>query len=1421
MSDISSLTQPAACIDEAIHLYRSSSSSWQNATDYLYASQSNRIASISQITDPGIRLSSVHTLPQNFSSQFRNVQYRSFMGLFSEIRRAWLTIDNKLFLWAYPSSEACVNTPQAPAYSDLYVFEGITDVIMSVALVRPRPHIFDESIEHLIAVATSVQVTLLAVSFSPSGEISLLPTSVSVATDGVLMLKLASTVDGRVFMAGEDGLLHELRYESSGLGGVFGVFTSRSTRVRKLVHSNSSIPLASYIRSLFRKDDELVDLAIDASRSVLYTLSQGGFLSVYDISHPNKTRIAASVNVAHESRNLVSFSVPSGEREYVSIHAVESNLSSTVHLIVVTSYGERIYFSSAPGSSSSSSDPGTFHDPSRSTRQRVSNVGPKSLTCVGYRPSPDRLISRSSHPCIHIALCDRGTFVFADLRENESDRLICVYPDLGLSSSPGSQGTRPGASQIAEVVFETTLDIDNGVSIDRPDHNTPFTMSSPGNLGASPDRSRQEDLKRTFAIAAAEEFAASFGRVSDSSPTQPPKLFWVLTSSAIHLYERVQPVDRLLEIFVLENASSSELESFFKRYGAAEACAMCIEIAISYPAVFTVAANTFHKFGGDPQFDHRQTLLEPSSRNRMDRGTQRRSSIFSGAVAATGGSINGPNRPVFDVGRPSLQLSPLSRFSGAHEGTCIFLARTLHPMWSEYLMSSRNPDGYQTFSFSNEMINATRNRLIDLIAFLNNYAPDPVMPDYQNMWTDDGREQNTAGQRNLRYNGLDANVEMEDVNEASDYENRGIRNNAARGVHTIQRDGGASRMESNLIVALKNLCMRVVEVLALLLILENHQVHRIVTLLQPEKQAKLVNIKLRDLVVPEEGDVMASSLIEALFCTYSDGQRAVEGVGRILKDRCGSFFGDSDAELHRGLVKLREAVTCLSDADQYGFDNASMQDDVYDIQNRWESSETDKESAIRRAQNLGEEAARILKSVSQRIHDIASICNDLRQVRALPSLVDLALSVGKVAETDGNRNRAIAAYDAILEALMPLVRGEEPAVGQLGVAGRDEQLMKAAMRVAMNSQSETFLRKLYDFLLQSKSGEDALLSHSSPSIEGYLEEKRELNLLWRYSAKHEQYLEAAGVLLNLAESKEELPLVDRINYLSCALHNAKTAASRGDNRAASVLVEIKDYLDVAKVQIHVREELLAQHNRNENIDKALKELDGPILGLSELFNKYARPFELHEASLEVFRCGSYRDDAYVRELWAKIVERKAAELNTPNLLSQGLIKVGRQLYPSDVAFPTAYIIDVLERLSYSNRSKVGWRDSGDWVISTMKGIGVPLSDLMDGYRTMIENLQQSMNMYEEWSWTEENAQLHILQAMERVMALWSSENVAPELNRSSGMELCRRSLISEADRALRAVTLCKSRLRGMSTTMGRTLVQKFDALEKKITPLVH
>lgn len=52
-------------------------------------------------------------------------------------------------------------------------FDCVVDTILSVALVKPRPDVFVESVQYLLAIATTVQLLLCAVVISPEGEISI------------------------------------------------------------------------------------------------------------------------------------------------------------------------------------------------------------------------------------------------------------------------------------------------------------------------------------------------------------------------------------------------------------------------------------------------------------------------------------------------------------------------------------------------------------------------------------------------------------------------------------------------------------------------------------------------------------------------------------------------------------------------------------------------------------------------------------------------------------------------------------------------------------------------------------------------------------------------------------------------------------------------------------------------------------------------------------------------------------------------------------------------------------------------------------------------------------------------------------------------------------------------------------------------
>ncbi len=71
-----------------------------------------------------------------------------------EISRAWLTIDNTLYMWNYIDGK------------DLAYFDGLNEVVISVGLVLPKPGVFQEHIQFLLCLTTAVEVAILGVSFT-------------------------------------------------------------------------------------------------------------------------------------------------------------------------------------------------------------------------------------------------------------------------------------------------------------------------------------------------------------------------------------------------------------------------------------------------------------------------------------------------------------------------------------------------------------------------------------------------------------------------------------------------------------------------------------------------------------------------------------------------------------------------------------------------------------------------------------------------------------------------------------------------------------------------------------------------------------------------------------------------------------------------------------------------------------------------------------------------------------------------------------------------------------------------------------------------------------------------------------------------------------------------------------------------------
>ena len=175
-----------------------------------------------------------------------------------EIRRAWATVDNALFLWRF-------DVPDDPPVE----YAGEEQAIVAVSCANPKPGVFPPgSVDRVIVLATTTEMVLLGASFDDdddvgdfSGDLTLRALDYACTTDDVVVKDIASTSSGRIFFAGDDEALYELEYAAAD--------TWRSRKCRKTCHHGAAPKLLPSILRL-RAPDPLRQLAIDEHLSLIH-----------------------------------------------------------------------------------------------------------------------------------------------------------------------------------------------------------------------------------------------------------------------------------------------------------------------------------------------------------------------------------------------------------------------------------------------------------------------------------------------------------------------------------------------------------------------------------------------------------------------------------------------------------------------------------------------------------------------------------------------------------------------------------------------------------------------------------------------------------------------------------------------------------------------------------------------------------------------------------------------------------------------------------------------------------------------------------------------------------------------------------------------------------------------------------------------
>eukprot|EP00127_Corallochytrium_limacisporum_P000373 Clim_evm68s11 gene=Clim_evmTU68s11 len=354
------------------------------------------------------RVRSFSEVPSAIREQYGDLKCKSYAGIFPDVGRAWLTIDNVIYLWRYGNvSDSSSSGAEDQGYlqggggfgggvslnasvrsrssSSFQAYTQLNQIIVSAGLVKPKANIFNEDlVSHLLVLCTPTEVVLVCVgvpdltkAYANSGEdmsaiaqsanrdtpgdgaingfgganqnsisedLTFYPGTLAVQTDNVSMYCVAATPRGCIFLGGADGYLYEVTYSAER-----SWFGNRCKLVR---HYNGLLSRLTPLLVNLSSRDPIVQIEVDKGRNLLYTLSENSVISLFDLGEKGEelTFITSRSNLKKDIQKDVSFSdsYQVSHFQIVAIHAVEWDESVNLNLVAVTSTGIRLYFSVAP-----------------------------------------------------------------------------------------------------------------------------------------------------------------------------------------------------------------------------------------------------------------------------------------------------------------------------------------------------------------------------------------------------------------------------------------------------------------------------------------------------------------------------------------------------------------------------------------------------------------------------------------------------------------------------------------------------------------------------------------------------------------------------------------------------------------------------------------------------------------------------------------------------------------------------------------------------------------------------------------------------------------------------------------------------------------------------------------------------------------
>jgi len=1161
-------------------------------------------------------------LPPELVEQFGRMQCNCMMGLFPEIERAWLTIDSDIFVWKYEDG------------TDLAYFDGLSETILSVALVKPKPGIFQPHIQYLMCLATPVDIILLGVSFFKSSEggggdysseeMHLLPDPLfSIPTDGVFITSIVGADNGRIFMAGKDGCLYELTYQAE--NGWF------SRKCRKVNHSNSSLSflIPSFLNFSFSEDDPLVQISIDNSRGILYGRTKKGSIQVFDLGKDKEGmgRIASQTqtNIINIAANVARNIEKSHFKNIIHISAMTEVESGAINLVAVTESGVRLYFGTV-----------SF---------KLPGSRPSHLSLVHVRLPPGFSATSTPQPTdVHTAFHNKGTLLLVSSQNKDSDILWTISPDsFPFQKQLMEAHTTMGVGGKTWAIGETTS------SVGPPVRNGP---------------SRRGALEPPSVV---------------TQHACPPRRFVVLSAQGIHILQKLRPVEQLKQLMVeCGGPDSEQVKAFFRLHKIDQACATCLVLACSRAAadqeVSDWARMAFFMYGGEVQYSL-GGLRPPGHNTSFTQGGMSNTILYSPGSMGTSMMPGSPihNGPPLHMSTPAPNMmghAPMSAspsgdlvYSGKHNAIYMYLGRLIRPFWDfpvcmDFTATTKQgTTTYLTSTLSPQELNVALEMTRDLSDF------------------------------------VDFNAKF-DVDSQPDF---GGRYDGGMDEHSRKRLAAeVQRMEKISLQHVQELLHRVEETLGLWRVLIDHQFHTLAGALDKSQQSQLRGMTLKTLVI--SGKEMCSTLVNCLVARYLDDNATVDSISATLREVCPNLYSSDDAtcskanellqaaKVNQNVVEknhqLQEALSLLKAVHQPLHLSAI-------------SPQLAQVNFYLGILELGLTEARKVDPQLLAVHfynngephdDIQGMQAYLARQQCYKAITD---TVCLLWSSSVSHPQAPSVPHQPGPPVAVDTRGMDP---QQALVYKEE-LLSAALR----SDDPLFHAALYDWLFATNHAEK-LLEVNTAYVEQYLRRKvnlqtdntSALDLLWRHYEKTENFPAATRILAQLAERHGSgVPLSQRLEYLSRAVICAKSSTSRlGTSAAGEFLHELEEKMEVARLQMQVHKALSSMRSAPD-LDNAKASLDCQLMDITSLYEDFADRYDLHEVKLAIVHCAGLYDAALIENLWQNVIDKEiasTAQMSPQDRVASLTNRLGAiaKLYVSaERYFPVAVILRHLEHQSAS------------------------------------------------------------------------------------------------------------------------------------------